>query len=309
MAFWALSHIDKRDLLNQAIWTESPAIQAAIQPYRNDWRAGEIGAQQAMWAPRLLPWVPDLVGTSWRSKNALMVVGSAYGAFITNSHGHHEMSPSDYDQPSAGAFQERFLEAVVARRDYYAKVARLAGDVMRDASHLVLFDLCRVALVECGSRRDAQGDNVVRKAVHLFCRYVESPVPRSWLWRRFIESDASTIIALGTVAEHGLLRLFAAHLRDVRIVDSLNPLIAFTRSKDDRWPADYADTRRTIKARASQSPVPYWQVTGATESGTRRQWRVAVVPHPTGAREPRPEYSRHAVEVAFSGTVTQIAEA
>ena len=72
MAFWALRNIDTRDALNEAMWAESPDVQATIQPYRDDWRVGEIGAQQAMRAPRRLPWVPDLVGVNWRSERKLL---------------------------------------------------------------------------------------------------------------------------------------------------------------------------------------------------------------------------------------------
>lgn len=274
-------------------------MQATIQPYRDDWQIGEIGAQQAMRAPRRLPWVPDLVGVNWRSEKALIVVGSAYGAFITNSYGRHEMSPSDYDQPTAGAFQKRFFDAVVAGREYYTRVARLTGHAIQDASHLALFDLCRVALVECGRPRDRGGDKVVSKAVGLFCRYVESTVPHGWLWRRFIGSDASAVVALGKVAEHGLLRLFATYLTHAHIVDSLDPSISFTALQSDRWPATPADRRRPISARTHQNTVAYWRVSGLTAAGTRRDWRVAVVPHPTGARDDRPEYSRRAVAAAF----------
>ena len=131
------------------------------------------------------PLVPDIVGKQWRSRKALVVVGSAYGPFIRNSHGAHEMSSSDYDQPSAGGFQKRFVEAVVAGREYYVKVAGLAEHAVSDVSHLILLDLCRVAFVRRGNPRDTGGDGVVNSAHGLFARYVESPVPRDWLWSRF----------------------------------------------------------------------------------------------------------------------------
>jgi hypothetical protein len=302
MAFWNLDHIDTHDPLNETIWAESPAVQAAIQPYRDDWQDGEIGAQQAMRAPLRLRWVPDLVGKHWRSENALVVIGSAYGPFIKNSHGQHEMLPSDYDQPTADTFQRRFVETVVASRGYYTQVARLSEHAVSDASHLILFDLCRVAFVRCGSPRDAGGDSVVRckSAHHLFSRYVESPVPRGWLWSRLVDSEASAVIALGTVAEHGLLRLFVAKLGEPRIVDSLDPSIKFVASDGDSWPRNYAHSRRFIRVRSEQKSVPCWVVSGITAAGALRKWRVAVVPHPTGARNKLDDYSRRAVQSAYA---------
>lgn len=300
MAFWDLHHLDTDDLLNETIWVDSPAVQKTIQPYGSDWQDEMIGAQQAMRPPRSLRWVPDLVGMQWRSPKALVIVGSAYGPFIKNSHGAHEMSPSEYDQATAAEFQRRFVDIVVRGRDYYTKVATLAAHAVSDASHLVLFDLCRVAFVQRGSLRDTGGDRVVNSAHQLFSRYVESPVARGWLWSRFVDSEASAVIALGTVAEHGLLRVFSAQLREVQIVDSLNPSIRFISSHGDNWPARYAHSSRTVRARSQQQSVPCWIISGITSDGIRRTWRVAVVPHPTGAFDKLGEYGRRAVLAAFA---------
>ena len=213
MDFWNPRVLDMEDRLNAAIWAQSPAVQELIQPYRSDWEVGEVGAQQAMHAPSRLPWVPDIVGQEWRSPSAVAVIGSAYGPFIRNAHGSHEMSVHDYDCAAVSDFQDRFVRQVVGTRTYYAKVAALLGHILPDASHLALFDLCRVAFVRCGNPRDSGGDGVVNSAHELFSRYVEDSVPRNWLWRRLNESEAGTIVALGTVAEHGVLRLLAATSR------------------------------------------------------------------------------------------------
>lgn len=255
MAFWDVQHFDTSDALNEIIWAESLDVQEDIQPYRHDWQDGEIGAQQAMRAHWRLPWVPDLVGKQWRCEDSLVVVGSAYGPFIKNTHGRHEMCPSAYAQPSAGQFLSRFVEQVVTRRRYYTRVANLSEHAVDDARHLILLDLCRVALVERGNPCDVGGDRVANCARGLSARYVESPVPRAWLWRRFSESEASAVIALGTVAEHGLLRLFATQLQSASIVDSVEPSIAFAGSDDAAWPAKYAHRSRTLKVRSEQETV------------------------------------------------------
>ena len=297
MGFWDLEHFDTRDALNETIWKESPAVQAMIQPYRDNWQDGEIGAQQVMRHPRQLRWVPDLVGTHWRSEEAPVVVGSAYGPFIKNAHGQHEMTPPDYDQPTASSFLPRFVQAVVASRDYYAKVAGLAQNLMRDASYIVVLDLCRVAFVQKGDPRDIGGDRVANCAHELFTRYVESPRPRAWLWQRFTEGRASTVVALGTVAEHGLLRMFASNLQAPTIIDSVDSSIEFTASESRRWPARYAHRRRKLKARSEEPITPLWLVSGVA-CGVRRSWRVAVVPHPTGAFDGLGDYPRQAVLAA-----------
>lgn len=105
-----------------------------------------------------------------------------------------------------------------------------------------------------------------------------------WLWQRVLKSEASTILALGTVAEHGILRLFARNLQDVLISDSGDSTIIFSNTADHRWPARYAHTRRKLTDRKAMPSPPFWKVTGRTETGLHRKWNVAVTPHPTGAR-------------------------
>src|SRR5437867_6996490 len=74
------------DPINREIWFQSGDMQRQISQ-----RHGvACGAQQAMPKPderrfgpdNPLPWVPDLVGTEFKSGNGILVVGSSYNGFI-----------------------------------------------------------------------------------------------------------------------------------------------------------------------------------------------------------------------------------
>jgi hypothetical protein len=128
---------------------------------------------------------------------------------------------------SVGEFQERFLKSVVERcAAYYRPIAGLASAAGGTAG-IPLFDLCRASFVERGAeqslhrRTDRSVDGVVCKAAAVYERYVESDDAADWLWSRITGSAASRIVALGRIAEHGLLRLFARH--DLRISPSSAP--------------------------------------------------------------------------------------
>jgi hypothetical protein len=284
MEFWSLDQLDLEDPINIEMWSRSAAEQDRIQPYRGDWQIGDVGAQQAMRFPHRLPWVPDPVGKGWDGRGALLVVGSAYGPFIGGDGRSHEIEPSEYACCSCAEFGRVFFEKVIQRRPYYARVAELASAVVDSCRAVALFDLCRVAFVRRALGRDRGGDGVVTQAAQLFTNYVESPTPNDWLWRRVLGSEASVILALGTIAEHGVLRLFARNLRDPHIRDSADPSIRFDCKRDDhKWPTRYADGRRKLRDRVAAPSPLFWQVEGYTERGLHRAWRVVVVPHPTGA--------------------------
>ena len=74
---WSLDNLDLADSLNWEIWTRSPAEQDRIQPYRNNWAADEIGAQQAMRHPYRLPWEAHTVGQRSRRLATLLDSGSS----------------------------------------------------------------------------------------------------------------------------------------------------------------------------------------------------------------------------------------
>ena len=231
MPFWDPRCFDLNDNINAEIWADSPLRQQDIQPTVPPVAVDGFGAQQAMlepehqavWGnlplPGILPWVPDLVGRRWKKKDAVFVVGSAYAGFIDEYSGRDAaMNLCCYASAnSASGFQERFLKNVV-RPDqaYYGKLATLF-DGIRTMAALCVMDLCRASFVRRG-RRDGQrtnwdkpGDGIVKDSAagpppHIFQHYVDQN--SDWTWKRFMQSKASKIVALGSIAEHGVLRLF-----------------------------------------------------------------------------------------------------
>jgi len=298
-AFWSIDDLDLDDPLNGDIWSDSPREQDRIQPYTDDWKVGAVGAQQAMRHPYRLPWVPDPVGLDWRSRDALFIFGSAYGPFIGGSSRPHELSPADYACNSSGEFLRHFLKRVLISRPYYARIAEIASSVVRSCRLLATVDLCRVAFVRRDDRRDTGGDKIARSAPRLFSEFVESTQATDWLWRRVAGSQASALVALGTVAEHGVLRLFARHLQNARIRDSQDATIQFSAMSDNfRWPLRYAHNRRHLRDREHSTPPPYWEIDGEL-GGNSRRWRLAVVPHPTGAWARKGAYSEIAAKTVY----------
>lgn len=287
MSFWSIDELDFNDPLNREIWSQSPEEQERIQPYRNNWIVGEIGAQQAMRHPFRLPWVPDPVGRDWQTRDALIICGSAYGPFIGGDGRIHEVQPRDYAACTSSAeFSKLFFQKVIRARSYYSQIAELASAAVRSCRLVALVDLCRVAFVRVSPLRDIGNDRIVRDNSKLFTTYIDSPIANQLLWRRIFMSQATTIVALGTIAEHGILRLFARNLRGVSICDSQNPTIRFfARDNDHRWPAQYAHILRKLHHRKEAPTPPYWDIRGNI------QWNLAKLarcgrPSPYGGMGP-----------------------
>ncbi len=298
MAFWSLDQLDLMDPLNEEIWIRSPEEQESIQPYRDNWAIGETGAQQAMRHPHRLPWVPDIVGRDWRSREALTIFGSAYGAFVGREGRPGFVSPAEYARASSAAEFTKLFAAKVLPAPYYSRIARLASAVVPSCRLVGLLDVCRVAFVRCLEEDDEQGDRVVQCAPELFVRYIESPTANDWLWRRIVDSEAETVVALGLVAEHGVLRLFGRNLQEFSIRDSRGARIQFAmKPGDHRWPLRYAHSSRKLRQRIAEDSPSHWDVEGRTSAGTLRTWRVVVVPHPA-ARWSDPTYPARALRAA-----------
>jgi hypothetical protein len=131
MAFWSL---------NAEIWAQSPEEQERIQPYRDVWAIGEVGAQQAMRHPHRLPWVPDVVGRDWQKPGAVVIFGSAYGAFVGREGRSGLVAPVEYARtPSAAVFTRLFHERVLPRR-YYTRIAQLASAVVPSCRLVTILD-------------------------------------------------------------------------------------------------------------------------------------------------------------------------
>lgn len=282
--FWNESHLDLYDSINKDIWSTSPNTQLAIQPQGDLQAPGTIGAQQAMVGGNPLPWVPDIVGRHWQtSTTAIVVVGSAYAPFI-REYSSRGATLSIYDYTSAQSaadFQRSFLKSVVARdSDYYLKIATmLQNSGLSDASNVVLTDLCKCSLAVRGDGRPRLDTLFSRpwtaEQKDSFKAYAENDQMSDWTWQRIANSSSNTIIALGLLAEHGLLRLFYKKLKPVKVIHSgtLAPLTLNTARNN--WVNLYACSSCKVRAWGDN----YWRI-----SGGGREWRLYVREHPSSAQ-------------------------
>lgn len=225
--FWDPANFCRNDGINQRIWHDSPAVQATINAIYNPLQNPYVGAQQSMIQqnPQMnLPWVPDLVGKNWEDEDSILICGSAYAPFIApysaayqypqiDYINHYINTPNDY-----WPFQQEFLGpyVVLSAGTYYKRIAALmtaAG--ITNAEKICLFDLCRASFVQQGQgnpRQDIGGDQIVRNNCPTYTEYIDSPghhnLAKNWTWERIITSKSRRIIALGTIAERGLIKLF-----------------------------------------------------------------------------------------------------
>jgi hypothetical protein len=267
--FWNPDELVSGDALNDEIWTASPAIQRDIQPsLLSKGQAPTFATQQILYGSPELPWCPDFVGSSWKESDGILIIGAAYANFIGT------VFPVSMYRSSTRAeeFCRAFLTHVVpAYRAYYNGIRLLLpADVT--LSKLTMTDLCRAAFVKIlNGQQTTRG--YLRDGGHIpFKHYVEHPVQQDWLWRRIHGSSASTVIVLGTTAEHGLLRLFRHH--NARIECSVaGKAVSFSR-RAESWPNSYAHNDRKIQDWAGNEG--WWNV--LLES---RRWRIVTVPHPS----------------------------
>jgi hypothetical protein len=285
--FWDASHFNLRDPINEEIWKKSQKLQTTVQSWQDLQSAGSVGAQQAMFGRAVLPWVPDLVGQASHKPEGVIVCGSAYAGFI------HECSTRRCGLPfsryanarSVAEFQRDFLECVVSTdQSYYDAVRQLLCIGNWKSEQLLLTDLCRVSFVCRGSderRKDRSGDRIARSQPEVFQRYVDATA--GWTWRRFGQSQASCILALGTIAEHGLLRLFTRDAMTVRSVSDRKDW-SFLSGHRGGWVSKYADANRKLGYWLSKSD--YWIIEGKI-NGHERVLHLLPVRHPARC----PDYS------------------
>lgn len=142
-------------------------------------------------------------------------------------------------------------------------------------AQIALFDLCRVSFV----RRSAvshephkSGDGIACSRPDVFALYVENAQPASWTWERILSSQAVEIIALGRIAEHGLLRLFASKGMSIR--NDAGAEFALSKSKGGSWVSEYADSRFKLG---------YWEKnrSGWHIEGGSRTWKLFPRYHPS----------------------------
>ena len=112
----------------------------------------------------------------------------------------------------------------------------------------------------------------------LFTSYVEAPKQRAWTLARLVESEARRIIALGFLAEHGLLRLLwdsGIHTiyQRSRPDDPWFP----SKTHGDKWVLNYARARQTLTRWLDGAD---WWVAEGRLDGVPRRWHVLPVLHP-----------------------------
>lgn len=260
------------DDINEEIWVRSADVQAELQAPRSNWRVGEVGAQQSMCGTRALAWVPDLVGADLNAPGSMLVVGMSYAGFIRRPGSDRgTLTADEYTGcQTAAAFTSRFTRLVVPKYRYYRNLLdALPAEVT--ARRVGFTDLCRACFIEVGPTGDTSS-GVERADKSLFSRYVEHPHQQRWHRQRILRSGARVLIAVGHVAEHGLLRL----LRDglgCTVRSSVASNIQFTRrSNSDSWPIAYAHSDRKIAAWAATGD--WWEA-----ASPERRWQVVTVPH------------------------------
>ncbi len=295
--FWGAYHFDFTDALNEEIWLLSSEVQKQIQPLDALKQPGIVGAQQAMLADDVLaergalPWVPDLVGGEWKNESGVVLVGSAYAGFIQEYSTRSSAMPLNQYLAAASVqdFQNLFLRYVV-RGDpgYYTPIQNLCSS-LGSASRLSLVDLCRVSLVERGTGSEKRADNsngIAVKAPAVFEQYAESQQAAEWLWRRFIEGQARCVLALGTTAEHGLLRLFSH--RGMTITQDEEPYLVPPIARG-AWVNEYADPSRKLSYWLNRET--WWTVRGQVND-VERVWHILPVYHPARHRNFDANYER-----------------
>jgi hypothetical protein len=317
-SFWATAHLDLQDLLNSRIWKESIALQLTIQSPQALQTINAIGAQQAMIDPdpkgqppitlgTLLPWVPDLLGSNWEDPEAVLVVGSAYAGFIReyNAAG-AGMRLADYLASVShhhSSFQTAFIQQVVRDfRTYYGFVERLGRALNGDeanARDIAVTELCKASFVmRVGNdgpeqwaanagytttgrivRRDDSAEPNGDRSASIFSDYAENTKAAGWLWDRLTSGSARRTLALGRVAEHGLLRCFGFRQEVTDIRCSKGP---WTRHRNP-------DTNTWARVRNRAEPklnIDHWLQAGewwtvsAMIAGQPRDWHVLPIRHP-----------------------------
>jgi hypothetical protein len=287
-SWWKTAHIHTgTDIINDRIWKDSPHIHA-----RKGFTPGEpIGAQQAMLdptmtagvgnPPRVIPWVPDLLGADWTHEDGIIIVGQNYGQFINGyTTRPKRMSGQTYANATTWQdFQRAFIEDVVIDdRDFYEPLAPLLTTT-GSKERFVVTDLVKNTLVERGTTRPGAGTRIDKninlndgRHCAVYGAYADLTESKDWLWDRLTSTKARTIIGLGRAPYCGLLRLFANNSCTITDHRTSRPW----RFCGDRWMYNCG-----ISSIAGRLANQDWH--DATSAILQRSWRVILVAHP--ARE------------------------
>jgi len=297
------------DAVNESIWVESPNIHLrhGFRP-RDLSRSGRVGAQQAMFDPRVtsstrrttvVPWVPDLLGGDWAHPCALSIVGQSYAGFLDGYSNRWKRMPVHRYQ-NAGSwqgFQQSYVsDVVIGDLQYYEKLAPLL-QLTGSSSRFAVFDIVRTSIVERGRLAGGKGprqrydaDLDLRNPSHrsVFCTYCLLPESQRWTWERLNGSQSSVVVALGRAAACQLIHLLLAYGCSVC---ERNRRRVWTYSGQD-WVNNCGMS--SIEERLSRKD--WYEVTSVPKG---RTWHVVVVIHPS--RENR-NYAGAAPAVAAART-------
>ncbi len=297
------------DSINAEIWSLSRTLQRSISLDHD----ASHGAQQAMPKPEHrplfgpenpLPWVPDLVGTHYADDQGVLVVGSSYNGFISGySARTRTMDLQTYadcrDNETSGlqVFTEQYLRSVVSGdTDYYQPILQdLMGAAGVTPERVCLTDLCKASFVEQGlgrpdlCRDDIGSDAIVRRHWEHWTHYVRGApevrpadrAPYRWLWGRM--QQTRTVIALGTIAEYGVLKMFCAMAENPKATAKLDPAISpdmRALGPDRPWKYAYACPAR--KLRDWLTLGDWWRLEAGPASQPRH-WSLLPVYHPSVA--------------------------
>lgn len=190
---------------------------------------------------------------------------------------------------SAADFLPGFLEHVVAPDPaYYRKIALLARDA-GDQRNILLFDLCRASYAVRGTRRcrgemdraaeyTFKGNTAAGVSRSLFTTYIESPKQRAWSMARFGSSAARRILALGSIAEYGLLKLFwSCGIRNIHHRSAPGQPWSPASRHNAKWVLNYARHGQTLGRWIANSD--WWVIEGVLD-GIPRRWHLLPVLHP-----------------------------
>ena len=270
-----------QDPLNAEIWGCSRMIHqdAGFRP-EDQALASPFGAQQAALGT-VLPWIPDVTGAEWTHPEAVLVVGAAPPPFLGWVPVHeYQRAAEGRWQTFAALYRRLMLEANDSPQALLPELLAVFG---ANAARFALFDLCRASLVPL----DRRGGRLGREGALCWQRYVERPESRDWNQRRLEGSRARMVLALGTMAEHGLLRLLA---EAGYTIHDLASGVEFTAGgASATWAKRLARRGLTLEQRLA-SPT-CWCV---GSRGGEVRWYVAPVhsPQSAGGRRRDPGYAR-----------------
>lgn len=268
-----------------------------------------------------LPWVPDRVGADFsRENDGVLVVGSSYNGFI-EGYSSRSMALADYlairdliregnEDPAHPKVTEAYIKfvkdfdaQVVApdQSSYYGPILdRLLCDAGVPASRACLTDLCKASFVRRGSntgegdRGDDGNDGIIKNNWSAWTQFLTCkrsgdtmPLPYQWLWQRM--QQCCHIVALGTIAEYGVLKMFK-RMAESPAISTRNrwatyPAASLAANAD--WEYSYADPTRTLLHWLRTND--WWVL---SDESTGHVWSLLPVYHPARHARYDPGYRR-----------------